>query len=428
MMPSIKGWLERQFVVTTCFLEKYQHVWLKLYLSMAGWKPKSLLSCFAIIVLAGVAVDLSFADVTNLSVTPRLALRGTYDDNILFSEKEKDKIDSSIVTVSPSLELDYKTLLSSVSLMGDWDIKRYLDESDFDRTDQNYRLRANHNIENRLDAGADFRFYRDTTLNTYLQETGRVVDLVERDYLYAGGHIAYDVTLLSGISAGYRYQNASYDNDTYPDYDNHRANIYYYHRLKSQVDKLSIGPSYYHRENDYNKVDSYTLDLGWDREWSRTLNTALAVGARYSDISRNNGTNDDSWGVKANFDMKFKGEVSTTIIEYYHDIRTTTNGDDVNVDNFLVTYNRLLTERFGVGINGRIVFSYKLFDQQADIDDSRYYRIEPHLFYRLTQRLRMSLYYRYQNSVEFQNEDEDDITRERNVVWLRVSYGMPFFL
>ena len=425
MVPSTEGWLQWQVVVKKYFLQRYQGVCQRLHLSMDGGKPKFFLYCFVIILFTGGAVDWSFADETNLSVTPRLALRGTYDDNILFSEKEKT--DSSIVTVSPSLELDYKTLLSSVSLMGDWDIKRYLDESDFDRTDQYYRLKANHNIENRLDAGADFRFNRDTTLNTYLQETGRVVDLVERDFLQAGGHIAYDVTMLSGVSARYRYQNATYDNDTYSDYDNHRANIYFYRRLKSQVDKLSIGPSYYHRENDYNKVDSYTIDLGWDREWSRTLNTALSVGARYSDISRDNGTSDDSWGVKANFDMKFTGEVSSTKIEYYHDIRTTTEGDDINVDNFLVTYNRLLTERFGVGVNGRIVFSYKLFNQQADIDDSRYYRIEPHLFYRLTQRLRMSLYYRYQNNVEFQNDDNDR-TRERNVVWLRVSYGMPFFL
>ena len=423
-MPSIKGWLKWQVVVWNSLLAICKGLWLKIYFDLAKQKPRYLPYRFVIIVLVASALGLPTADATNLGVTPRLAVRGAYDDNILFTEK--DKTDSSIVTVSPSLELDYKTLLSSVSLMGDWDIKRYIDESDFDRTNQYYRLRANHNIENRLDAGADFRFYRDTTLNTYLQETGRVVDLVERDYLYAGGRVAYDVTMLSGISARYRYQKADYDSNAYSDYDNHRANLYYYHRLKSQVDKLSIGPSYYHRENDYNTVDSYTIDIGWDRDWSQTLNSALSIGARYSDISRDDGTSDDSWGVKANFDMKFEGEVSTTKIEYNHDIRTTTDGDDINVDNFLVTYNRMLTERFGAGVNGRIVFSYKLFDQQADIDDSRYYRIEPHLFYRLTEHLRMSLYYRYQNNVKFQNDG--DKTRERNVVWLRVSYGLPFFL
>ena len=51
-----------------------------------------------------------------------------------------------------------------------------------------------------------------------------------------------------------------------------------------------------------------------------------------------------------------------------------------------------------------------------------------HLYYQLTENLDLSLRYRYQNNVEFGNDGEQDITRERNIVWLQLSYGFPMLL
>ena len=50
----------------------------------------------------------------------------------------------------------------------------------------------------------------------------------------------------------------------------------------------------------------------------------------------------------------------------------------------------------------------------------------PRLFYRLTENLELSLKYRYQNNVELR--DEGDLTRERNIVWLQLSYGFSMLL
>ena len=64
--------------------------------------------------------------------------------------------------------------------------------------------------------------------------------------------------------------------------------------------------------------------------------------------------------------------------------------------------------------------------RKSDINDERYYWVEPRLFYQLTENLDLSLRYRYQNNVEF--ADEGDLTRERNIVWLQLSYGLPILL
>jgi hypothetical protein len=204
------------------------------------------------------------------------------------------------------------------------------------------------------------------------------------------------------------------------------ANLYFSHRLKSELDVLYIGPSYYYRTNDLNDVDSFALNFGWKRDWSSITSSDASIGARYVNVEQKDGTEDDNWGAKAKLDIDFTGIVSSTTFRYYHDLRTTVDGDDINVDNFYLTYRRSLSERFGIGMDGRLVFSYKLFDQDSDINDERYYWLEPRLYYQLTEHLDLSLRYRYQNNVE--SLDDGDVTRERNIVWLQVSYGLPILL
>jgi hypothetical protein len=387
-------------------------------------QPRKALPFFCLPIMSLFIIGASGAWAADVKLTPQLAVGGAYDDNILLSTD--NKLSSSIVTVSPGVEMDVQTLLSTLRLKADWDILSYLDESDLDRTNHYYRLSASHRIKERWTTAADFRFYRDTTLNTFLQETGRVNDRVERDYFDAGGSVGYNLTKISNISARYRYETAVYERDVFTDYDRHFGSLYYSHRLKNERDTLSIGPSYYHRTNDFNDVDSYALDIGWARDWSAITRSDASIGARQATVKRDDGTEDDSWGARARFDFTYKGIVSTTTIRYFHDLRTTVDGNDINVDNVYLTYRRSLTERFGVGMDGRLVFSYKLVNQQADINGERYYWLEPRLFYRLTENFDLSLRYRYQNNVEFR--DEGDLTRERNIIWLQLSYALPMLL
>ena len=364
------------------------------------------------------------AGAADVTMTPRLSVGAAYDDNVFFSTD--DKLDSSIFTISPSLDIDYETLLSTFSLKADWDILNYSEESDLNRTNQYYRLTADRIFKERWDTSAEFKYFRDTTLNTYLQETGRVIDRVGRDYFDVGGKVAYNLTLVSGISAGYRYQNASYEDDIFSEYDQHSGSLYYYHRLKNEIDKLSLGPSYSHRKNDFNERDSLSLDIGWDRDWSDIAKSGASIGARYINVKLNDGSEDDTWGVKARFDYTYQGMVSTTTFRYYHDLNTTAAGADINVDNFYLTYRRSITERFRIGIDGRLVFSYKLLDRESDINDQRYYWLEPNLSYQLTKYIGISLKYRYQNNVDF--ADDGDRTRERNIIWLQLNSWFPIKL
>ena len=119
-----------------------------------------------------------------------------------------------------------------------------------------------HRLGERWVTRAGFRYRDDSTLNTYLEEIGRVIERIDRQYFYATGGISYDLTTASSIDTNYSYENVRYEDDFFPDYDVHRLNLYYRHRLKTQQDTLSVGPSFYHRTNDLNDSDYVSLDLG----------------------------------------------------------------------------------------------------------------------------------------------------------------------
>ena len=47
---------------------------------------------------------------------------------------------------------------------------------------------------------ANFKYFKDTTLNSYLQEIGRARERLERDFFEAGGKVGYDITKINKIT------------------------------------------------------------------------------------------------------------------------------------------------------------------------------------------------------------------------------------
>jgi len=369
---------------------------------------------------------ISFAWAADVKIVPGISVGAAYEDNIFFATDDENQIDSSIITVSPFLNLDYETLLSHLKFKANWDILNYLDESDLNRTNQYYRLVGDTRLKERWTVDGEINYFHDTTLNTYLQDTGRVVERLNRDYFYIDGTLGYSMTPRSGFNLGYQYQTAIYEDDFYSSWDRHVTNLYYFHQLKTEVDQLYIGPSYYHRTDDFNDVDSLSLDVGWRRDWSSTTAIDFTIGGRYITVSNESGEDQSRWGAKGGLNIKLGGIASSTSIRYFHDLRTTAEGDDVNVDNLYIAYSRSLTERFNIAVSSRLAYSYKLFEQDSAIDDALFFWLEPTVSYDLTQNLWLSLRYRYYNNVTF--SDSGDQNRDRNVIWLQLSYGIPFLL
>ena len=360
-------------------------------------------------------------------IIPRIGLYGGYDDNLLYSqEEEHDKLDSYVFNVEPGLEYRFESLLSELKINAKWAILNYVNEDDFNRVNHDYWLIGNHDLGQRWNTRAEVRYIKDTTLNTYLEETGRVIDRIDRDYIDAKGGLSYAISTVSYIDTEYQYNRSTYEDDLFPVTSSHWFHMYYQHHLGTQQDVLSIGPAYYHRKNDLNDADSYSLDFGWERKWSDITKSFASIGARYTQVEEKWGEKDGTWGARGRLDLTHQGLISTLQLRYYHDLSTTAYGENINVDNLYLNYSYQITQLFGAGIDSRVIISYGIFNDEEDVDNSRYFEVQPYLFYRLSENFNMFLRYRYQHSSENLIDSED--VRKRKSIWIEFTYYWPTML
>ncbi|WP_155323117.1 porin family protein [Desulfosarcina ovata] len=379
---------------------------------------------FLLLVIAAICLSLTpNARAADITLTPKIGLATGYEDNIMYSREEK--VDSTIISAMPGLILNYDTLVSSAQMIADFDIAHYIDETDLDYVNQYYNAHGDYRVSNRWKIKAGFNFKKDTMLNSYLEETGRVVQRIDRLYTNPSAGFSYEISKTSSIDTDYRFEKIQYEKDLYQDYERHRLDVRYRHQLKSIQDTILVGPSFYHRENDLSDVDYASVDFGWLRNWDAITSTFATVGARYTNEKYNiTGENRDGIGARARVELTRRGVSSTIEFHYYHDLATLADGTDVNVDNFRVIYDYLLTARIGAGINAHLVLSYKSSSSQnRDTQDNRYYFLEPYVYYQLTKNSALYLHYSYQNSSADLIDSVDPW--ERNKIWIEYRFEVP---
>lgn len=358
---------------------------------------------------------------SEIRFNPFVGLNLSYDDNILF--RKNDIISDTYFLLRPGLNLTRKTDLLKIRLKGNYDIYKYISEDELDTENVRTYLSGEYNLKERLKLGAEASYLLSTTMDTYLEETGRVVRREDHKLFKNRGRFTYRISEISNLSLQYSFANSEYDNDELSDWDSHVIGVTYTHRLKNEIDSLYISPNYYYRLSDTQDVDDMSLSVGWRRNLSEAFKSNLLVGGRYTTVESNNGSEDSNWGIKAQFQIERKTELSKTTINYFHDLRTTENGGEVNTDNLMLAYERNLMPQFGIGIMGRFVYSYKASDRQQDISNTKYIQVKPYLYYILKKNCSIRLSYRYQYNEEDSHRDDSNI--DRNQLWIEFRYSWP---
>jgi len=367
------------------------------------------------------------ADVT---ILPSLALKGEYNDNIFYDRT--NEIDDYIGHVIPALEFGYVSELLDLKANADIDFLYYSDQTDLDTENQFYELGFGYQIFERWRISGDGSYRKDTTLDSYLEETGRVnvrEDL--RNYTAKGG-LSYEITERSDIDIHYDYSKTDFELDSSTDHERHTVELSYNNTLKNNLDIISLQPSYSHRNSygslgniDVSEADTYTLALAWTHHFNETLRLESKIGGRYTEQSYNDGRqDDDNWGVVANINLSKTAFKYSVLWGYSRDQATNINGDEIEVDRIYGALNRQITERLEFRIYGTLYFSR--LDAQANTDntyeDRRFFEITPLLNYLITENHYLELAYSYSNE---NNDNEKPSRRDRSRVWLNITFTFP---
>jgi hypothetical protein len=354
---------------------------------------------------------------------PGIALLTEYNDNIDLVEDSGDAIDDFAGSAIPGARLNYKTERFNLNSRAQLDFKKYLDNTDFDRTNQLYEVDAQYQAFERWTFSGGYSFRRDETVDSQLEETGRVFERKRVQRHDANGGVRFALTELSDIGSFASYRRADYSGRDNTDYDRYTLWLPYSKRFQNQLDTIRITPAYSHYNSDDNEeADDFRLTFGWESLISETLTFDMSVGGRYTTVKEENGDENSNFGGVGDIGLAKRAETFNGEIRYSRDLRSTTEGEIINVDRLYLFANKRITERFGIRFRGNAYHSNRE-NNDAPNDKVITFEVEPALYYMLTENHFVELNYSYFNQREL-DEPGNPVT-QRNRVWLGLVFNFP---
>ena len=358
-----------------------------------------------------------------VELIPGLRLTAEYDDNIDYRQDSSDAEDDFSGSAIPSLQLIYNTERFSLAGRGEIDFQKYLNETDFDRTNHLYEIQSEYQAHRRWRLSGDYSFRRDQTVDSQFEETGRSFQRRRAVRHDAQGSVQFALTELSDIGPSVLYRRADYSGRDNTDYDRYTVQLPYTKRFQNQRDTIRLTPGYTRYNSDDNEeADGYRLTLFWEHLLSETLIFDVTIGGRYTDVETPDGESNSNYGAVGNIGLEKQGETFRGDIRYSRDLGVTAEGEIVNVDRFTLNADQLLTERFGYRFTGNVWHSTRENDNRPN-DKTVSFEVTPALYYMLAENHSVELAYSYRNQREL--DEPGNPTTQRNSVALSFNFLFP---
>ncbi|MGD8854580.1 MAG: hypothetical protein PVI28_19610 [Gammaproteobacteria bacterium] len=382
----------------------------------------------------------SVSNAAEWKLDPRIAVRAGYNDNIRLSVD--DERSSPEINIAPAARFSYETPTSGVSGDLGFEVRRYIDESDFNDEIGRLGLSSFHSME-RSRLGFGIELIKDTTLDSQLEETGVVAfDRVDRWRVSLNPTWTYGLNERTSVQLGYTYTDVDYDNDPQSNFSNYttRGGQLSLSRLLSPRATGTITATYQQTDNDADIESTYSaVQGGTSYKFSETISASLFAGIRRSEVeaTRNtfipildennnivfvpvsSGTQDDDFGYVFSGTLEKQFLRGHTRFTATRDISNTVSGLPLQVTR--LSWNNLY--RFTEILSGELRLSYYQSEAANGVGerDRNYYELQPTFSWRFKQFWTLSGSYRYREQTFDDSSDE----AVQNAAYLTLQYDWP---
>ncbi|HID98415.1 MAG TPA: hypothetical protein EYP57_09570 [Thermodesulfobacteriaceae bacterium] len=390
---------------------------------------------FLFLIITAATAPLVHADLQ--TITFRIDLRTVYNDNITFSSSNKirDMILEAVPEVMWRYSTERNTAYATARLKG----KLYWDHDEVNTIYQYYQAGVKSRVTERLRLALDGSYRTDDTLNTEFQEQGIVLNLDDRKVFDLHPRMDWQFTERSSLGFDYLFERTEYSTDANTGYSNHRIYFTYDYLWSDRPTRVFVRPGFYINDPDDDATSEYSTQLhfGMEYPFSERLRLTASAGPSYSwrdmKVSEFIPVAPGKWVPvtleKTRTYLKFVGSLSLRgLLErgywnlaLFQDIYPTGYGGASVLRTRLVTnMDYGLFER--LRCKGAITCTYYNSGGGPDPVDQTTFTVSPGIYYRLTERSNLGLYYnfRYRWDTEY---DRDTIG---NQVWLRFDIFRPF--
>lgn len=390
------------------------------------------------------AIAAGTAQAAEWSMESSVALRTEYDDNIQLTAGPHPTVWG--ILLAPEIKFSGATERLNVTGGVRASFNRYFGESGLDDIDHSLTLRSSYTAERDL-FGLNIDSVRDSTLVSELLETGIVQARRERNRLSANPSWRHYLTESMALTTSYGYTDVRYadtHNTSLIDYRDQQATVGLQWN-PNERDLLTVTGHYdwYETNPKTFEAKTYGLQARYDHAFSETLRGALALGARNTQSTQSAealfcsgpilfglcfGTlspitlvaNDTSTGYTflATIDRKF--ETALLSGKLSREINPTGVGALVQTDRLGVTWQQQLSPTVNFFVDTSI-YDSRYVGKFVVGSNSRYYRIEPRITWKMTDNWTLLGGYSYAH-VQYEHHTA---SASANTVYLLVSYTWP---
>lgn len=382
------------------------------------------------------------ASADEFKLTPSIAVRQEYNDNIFFdTSRERD---SYVTRVIPGLELIERTERLDLRLAGAVTPYYYWDEDDLNSVDQEYSGKASYALTPRLSAGAEAAVRVDHQPDRDIRTTGVAYTDNRRIQQRYGGNLSYRLTELTSADVGYRYSREDWrdaEEEGLEEYDSHSVNLGLSRDLGAArgvtVGLVNVGYARY--SYDTSETDYWFGTVGVKHRLTEVFTVTVDGGARYSrsefDVQRlaivppgfltivTEEENDSGWGAVGHAGLGYAGEKTHASIDGSHDVVPLSGSSGV-VQRSALTVNvgHLLTEKLRLGIfaggfrnrSDENEFSGQKIDEVS-------FTVNPSLRWEVYRDVTLEAGYSF-TCVDYR---DDETAASQNLAYIQIAYGLP---
>jgi hypothetical protein len=377
-----------------------------------------------------VMLTVSTAMADEFKLTPSIAVRQEYNDNIFFDYNSRVAEDSFITRVMPGLELIDRTERFDLRLTGFVIPYIYWSDSNLNSVEQKYSGKVSYFLTPRLRVGADAAVGVDHQPDRDITSTGLSYRDDRRIQQRYGGDAAYEFTERTTGTLGYTYGREDWrsDDPDIEDYQSHAA-VLGLSRDLGEAKGITVGfvkGGYTYYDYETSTTDYGFGVLGVKHRLSEIFNVSVDAGASYAyteyDVQNRKGS-DSTWGPAAHAGLEYVGERTHASVNAFYDVAPA-SGDNAPAQRLAMTFDigHLMTEYMRIGLFTGVFHNKSLADNDvADKYEYLSYTFNPSLRWEIVREVTLEAGYIF----TYVDDREADAIASRNLGYIQIAYGLP---
>jgi len=360
------------------------------------------------------------------TVTPQISLGSRYNDNIHFTEKDKES--DSYTVVSPAIQLRQQDERGDINIKGTINSFTYMERSELDSIDSEIAANGAYALSPVFSANASGLYKNDYQSDRDITSSGLVSTNSKREQNQGALGLNWALSEKTTMGTKASLGRTIYEDPEYSDFTSQAYSMDFSHNLSRFVAEttglLHLTRSRY--DYDFSQSDYTTAALGFEKKLNEKFNLIAWAGPSLIETVYGSFLKTEEWGTTAHCSLDGQFEKSTMNLSFTYDLQPDSfNGTSVKRMALKGSYLKRMSSDLRLGIEASY-FRNEATEQEiiSTTDTSEdTFNVSPRGLYQITNDLELEFCY---NFSRIDDNGYAESSRTQNSILVQLNWRHSF--